>query len=190
MEKKKDITRGQFFQCCATAACSLVPLTLLPPPARAEDGNPETDWYKSQLDQARVRFAEMLRVIDRTVDDSTRKKILENVGRECARQFSDATWKKYEGNIKDYLVVIQKPDGWVESAVYDEANGTLTITDKAHRCSCPLVKQGTTPASQCECTLGWQRETYSRILGKPVDAVLLKSVLRGDKRCVYQIRIL
>ena len=60
------------------------------------------------------------------------------------------------------------PNGWMTSAEHDRKAGVITIVDRATSCTCPLVKQGLTPAAQCECTLGWQEETYSRILGRPV----------------------
>lgn len=189
MNNIPDISRGQFFRCCASAACSFVALGALSPAAEAENGNPEADWYKDRLDQARVRFSKMVEVLDSALPTDSRKKIFESVGRECANQYSELTWKKYRGNLKGFLESIQTKDGWVESVVFDERQGVITITDKQHTCTCPLVKQGTTPASQCDCTLGWQKETYSQIVGKPVHAVVLKSILRGDDRCVYQITI-
>jgi predicted hydrocarbon binding protein len=167
-----------------------VALEAISPMAEAQSGNPEAEWYKDQLDRARIRFAKMVTVLESTLPEDFRKKIFENVGRECANQYSDLTWKKYHDNIKGFLDSIQTKDGWVESVVFDETKGVITITDKQHKCTCPLVKQGTTPASQCDCTLGWQKETYSQILGRPVQAAVLKSILRGDDRCVFQITIM
>jgi hypothetical protein len=46
-----------------------------------------------------------------------------------------------------------------------------------------------TPGSFCDCTLGWQEEAYSEILGRPVKAELEESILRGGKRCVYRMTI-
>jgi hypothetical protein len=37
--------------------------------------------------------------------------------------------------------------------------------------------------------LGWQKQTYSAILGKPVEAELEQSLLRGGSRCVYRIQV-
>jgi hypothetical protein len=48
---------------------------------------------------------------------------------------------------------------------------------------------GMTPGSFCDCTLGWQEEAYSEILGRPVKAELEESILRGGKRCVYRMTI-
>jgi hypothetical protein len=51
------------------------------------------------------------------------------------------------------------------------------------------VKPGVTPPDFCNCTLGWQKEAYSAILGRPVEAELEESILRGGSRCVFRIRI-
>ncbi len=88
-----------------------------------------------------------------------------------------------------FLTAIQLPSGWVEKTEYNEATGTIRIFDRSKTCTCTLVDEKFTPSDQCECILGWQKETYSRILGKPVDAVLEESILRGSTRCVFRIQV-
>jgi hypothetical protein len=53
-----------------------------------------------------------------------------------------------------------------------------------------MVKEGVTPPSFCDCTLGWQEAAYSTILGRPVRAELEESILRGGKKCIYRIRVI
>jgi predicted hydrocarbon binding protein len=190
MENTHELTRSGFLKCCASGACSLIAIASAPASALAETNNPDADRWKGQLDQARVRFAAMVSVLDKTLDEPTKKQVFGSVGRECARQFSQDTWEKYKGNFPAFLNDMQGPNGWVAKVDYDEKRGILTITDRPRKCSCPLVKQGSTSATQCLCTLGWQEETYSRLLGKPVEASIVKSILRGDDSCVYRIRIL
>ena len=95
---------------------------------------------------------------------------------------------RYKGNIHGFLEEGRRL--WMAEADYDEAKGTIRIVDKGPSCSCPMVKVGMTPGSFCDCTLGWQEEAYSEILGRPVKAELEESILRGGKRCVYRINIL
>jgi hypothetical protein len=78
----------------------------------------------------------------------------------------------------------------VEKAEYDDAKGTIRIVDKSPTCTCPLVRQNLTPPSFCDCTLGWQKEAYSAVVGRPVEATLEESILRGGKKCVFRIQIL
>jgi len=139
------------------------------------------------VDALRVRYATLLRLVRHHVPEDTQRTILRELGRECARQFKGMTYEKFAGNLEGFLAEARGPNGWMASAEHDRKAGLLTIVDRAKSCSCPLVKQGLTPAAQCECTLGWQEETYSRILGRPVKASLTESILRGSNRCVFRI---
>jgi len=84
---------------------------------------------------------------------------------------------------------LEGPDGGALKTEYDEKAGNIRVFDRGPHCSCPPVKEGLTSA-QCDCTLGWQRETYSAILGLPVDGAVEESILRGDKRCVFRMTVL
>lgn len=182
------MTRSDFMK-CTLGMCSCAAFAFLPQEAeaQAESGNVEIDELKARLDAARKRFAILIRILNENLDAPTRKKILENLGRECARQYSSLT-DKYKGNIDGFLETIRKQ--WVEKAEYDKEAGIIRVADKWKNCSCPLVDQSLTPSDFCNCTLGWQKETYSTILGRPVEATLEESILRGGSHCVYRIQIL
>ena len=185
-----EMTRSEFMKCCALGMCSCAALpALLAEPAVAQSVDSEAGRLKQQLDAVQIRYAKLVNILNHDLDEPTRKKIFESLGRECARQFRSVTYEKYKGDIRGFLAHIQKPEGWVETAEYDEKAGTIRIVDRLRKCSCPLVRQDLTPPAQCDCTLGWQRETYSAILGKPVVAELEESILRGGKRCVFRIRV-
>ncbi|HBF35650.1 TPA: hypothetical protein DDW35_13895, partial [Candidatus Sumerlaeota bacterium] len=78
---------------------------------------------------------------------------------------------------------------WVEKAEYDEKNKVITIVDRATTCNCPAVQKTAMPGAYCQCSLGWQKYAYSTIVGKPVDVVVVESILRGGKRCAFKITI-
>lgn len=183
------MTRSDFVACCAlgACACALPAVAIAETPGRSADS--ELDWVKSQLEAARIRYAKLVGILDANLDDATKKKVFDSLGRECARQFRSMTYEKYRGNIKGFLQMARGPEGWATEAEYDEAKGVIRIVDRARNCSCPLAKKDLTPASQCLCTLGWQRETYSAILGKPVEAELEESILRGGTKCVFRITV-
>ncbi len=111
----------------------------------------------------------------------------ESLGREHGRE-SFALANKYKGDVEGFLAELRGQ--WVEKAEYDAAKGTIRIVDRSRACSCPLVKQGLTPADFCDCSLGWQKEVYSVVAGRPVEATIEESLLRGGKRCVFRISIL
>lgn len=182
-------TRSDFLKCCLLGACACAF------PAAATDekptapANPEAEWLRGQVEAVRVRYAKLTSILDTTLDQTAKERVFDSLGRECGRQFRSATWEKYRGNLRGFLDYAQGPQGWMAKADFDEKAGTLRVVDRSSKCTCPLVQQGLTSATQCLCTLGWQRETYSQILGKPVEAELEESILRGGTKCVFRIRV-
>jgi predicted hydrocarbon binding protein len=156
-------------------------------PAGAEEpANAEVEALKWKLEFMRKRFAKLVGILSENLDEGTRKRVFEGLGRECARMFMDLTGK-FKGDPRGFLEEIQKR--WAKSAEYDEAAGRIRVVDKSDRCTCAFVDEQLTPPAFCDCTLGWQKETYAMILGQPVDAELEESVLRGGKRCVFRIQL-
>jgi predicted hydrocarbon binding protein len=185
-----DLTRSEFFKGCLMGFCACAAPAAVSAQSASAPANPEVERVKSQLEAARLRYGLLVQILDTKLDETKKREILDALGRECARQYRAMTFEKYRGDIDGFLRFVQGPEGWVEKVDYDKAAGTIRIVDRSTRCSCPLVQRGITPATQCQCTLGWQRETYSAILGQPVDATLEQSILRGDARCVFVVRVL
>jgi len=183
-----EITRSEFMKCCTAGLCSCAAMAIVPEAAAAEPGNPEAEWLKSQVEAMKIRYAKLAGILDQELGEPQKTRVFETLGRECARQYRSLTFDKYKGDIDGFLNSIQRPDGWVEKVEYDKQAGTIRIIDRSGKCSCPLVKAGLTPDVQCKCTLGWQKETYSEILGHPVEAEVEESILRGGKRCVFRIK--
>jgi predicted ArsR family transcriptional regulator len=140
-----------------------------------------------RADAARLRFSKLIQIIQDSLPEDGRKQILHALGGKCADTYRAALLDRYKGDIEGFLAEGRR--SWMAEAVYDRENGTIRIVDKAPSCSCPMVKVGTTPPSFCDCTLGWQEQAYSEILGRRVRAELEESILRGGKRCVYRITI-
>jgi hypothetical protein len=76
-----------------------------------------------------------------------------------------------------------------ERLAFDAPRRKITIVTRERNCDCPLVNDNRMPACYCDCSIGWQRHTYETILGKPVEAEVKESVLRGAKRCVFEVRL-
>ncbi|MCJ7783511.1 MAG: hypothetical protein MUP41_06220, partial [Desulfobacterales bacterium] len=94
---------------------------------------------------------------------------------------------KYRGDLQGFLAKVKT--AWLEKAEYDEKTGILRVIGKPNPCACPLVKVGRTPADFCNCTLGWQQEAFSTVIGKPVTAEIEETVLRGGERCSFRITV-
>jgi len=168
--------------------CSCAAVALLPPPtAQADTGSPELDQLRWRVDFMQKRFAALVDILSQNLDEPTLKKVWESLGRDHGRDYRFLS-DKYKGNVQGFLDDISKQ--WVEKAEYDAAKGAIRIVDKSPTCTCPLVKQGLTPPSFCDCTLGWQKEVYAAVSGRPVEASLEESLLRGGKKCVFRIQIL
>ncbi len=154
--------------------------------AEEKPADEDVEALKWKLDFMRKRFAKLVGILDAHLDEGTRKKVFEEMGRECARLFVDLTGK-YKGNPRAFLEEIQKR--WARSAEYDEAAGSIRVVDRSDHCTCAFVDERLTPPAFCDCTLGWQKETYSTILGEPVDAELEESILRGGKKCAFRMQV-
>jgi len=140
------------------------------------------------IEGGRLRFSRLIEVIEAKLPEQERKQVLHSLGAKCADTYRASLIDRYKGNPKGFLEEGRR--SWMAEADYDEAKGLIRIVDKSPHCSCPMVKEGSTPPSFCDCTLGWQEEAYSTILGRPVKAELEESILRGGKKCVYRIRVI
>jgi hypothetical protein len=185
--------RNEFFKTCGAGICGCGVLGLLAPlAARADDTTvpaavPEDyELLKQQLDGGRERFAKLLSVMGEQLDDATRGKILQGLGRQCAQDYGPF-FNKYRGDLPGFLEKINT--AWVEQADYNEKTGILRVVGKPAPCACPLVKMGRTPAEFCDCSRGWTQAAYSTVLGKPVTVEIEESVLRDGSRCSFRIGI-
>lgn len=142
---------------------------------------------KGKLEAGQLRFASFVKAMEKDFDGPERKRLFNDFGRQCARSYGPALIDRYKGNLHGFLE--EGLRGWMAEAKYDEGAGTIRVVDRSPHCTCPLVKEGATPPSWCDCTLGWQEEAYSEILGRPVKAELEESILRGGKRCVFVMKV-
>jgi hypothetical protein len=69
-------------------------------------------------------------------------------------------------------------DGEVIYAAYD-------------RCYCGSVNKTRELflATYCHCSCGWYQQLFETLLDRPVEVELLGSILQGDERCRFLIRI-
>jgi predicted hydrocarbon binding protein len=184
--------RNDFMKTCGAGLCGCGMLGFLGPlSAWAENGEGQTatapvesSQLKQELDGSRERFAKLVSIIGEDLDGATRDRILARLGRECAKVHS-AFFQKYSADLQGFLAKVKT--AWLEKAEYDENTGILRVIGKPSPCACPLVKVGRTPADFCNCTLGWQQEAFSTVIGKPVTAEIEETVLRGGTRCSFRI---
>jgi predicted hydrocarbon binding protein len=140
-------------------------------------------WWMSHTQKQTARLWQLL---ETRLDEKTRVALLEELGRNCAASLDWA--RQYQGNIDGFIKYLDARIG--EKAVYDKEKGTVTITTPERDCVCRMVNSKLTPPIFCACSMGWQKYTYEIILNKKVEVEVKESVLRGSKRCVFEVRIL
>lgn len=146
-----------------------------------ESESPEVRGLKRKIEFMQKRMARLVAALDAP----TRQKVLETMGRECAKEFSSLT-ERFRGRPEAFLEEARRQ--WVKTASFDRSSGSIRIVDRAGGCTCAFVQPGLTPADFCACTLGWQKEAYSTIMNEPVEAELEASILQGAPACAFRIR--
>jgi predicted hydrocarbon binding protein len=171
---------------CTLGICSCAVLsggTLLSASSAVADE--KEDW---RLGFMRTRFAKLIGILDSTVDGETKKKILENMGRACARE-NLAFYEKFKNDPEGYLNEVKQK--WAERTEYDKEAQTIRIVGKkTEKCFCPFVDQSITPKDFCYCSSGYIKETLETVLGRPVEAVIEESKLRGGERCTHSATVI
>ncbi len=175
--------RHEFFAVAGTlGACMCCPGVALAQTPTAGSQDPEVKQLKGKVDFMQKRMAKLVRALD----EPTRTKVLETLGRECAKEAAQMT-EPFRGKPREFVVEAKRR--WASDATYDEAAGRIRVVGRAEPCGCPFVQAGLTPGAFCACGVGWQKEVFSVVLNRPVDAELESSVLRGGKECTFRMQV-
>lgn len=176
--------RKNFFKsACGLGVCSCIGLGLLTAnksnAAETQENDPNGRFVKN-------RFAKLIGILDSTLDEETRNKIIEDLGRECAKDGSISA--RFVNNPEGFFDEIHTR--WGENFTYDKEKGFIRIETPERDCVCPFVDSKIISKSICQCSVGWQTQTYNTIFGKEVEAKCVESVVRGSKKCVFEVRVL
>jgi predicted hydrocarbon binding protein len=129
--------------------------------------------------------------LNSSLEEETITDILIKTGKKCIHpEFINRMKHAWEGSRDlDNLITAINTD-WTNS----DANAKIYRMDDSifaeyGECYCSLVRDypGRVPPLWCECSRGWLIQLFESILEKPVDVRLLKSVKRGDEKCLFQI---
>ena len=111
--------------------------------------------------------------------------ILQNTGRECARL--GGLGAKFKGDPEGYFATARK--NWGTEFSWDKEKGVITVAVAEGECNCPLVDNKRTLPFFCNCSVGYQKESFQNVFGRPVTATLKQSKLAGGKRSLYQVTL-
>ncbi len=176
--------RREFLKQCAGGLCTCAAASAIAPAtALASDAKPPEDW---RLPFVKRRYAKLVDILSAQTDEKTVDAILIQLGRSCAAEFGMI--QQHAGDIDGFITEFRKLTK--EEVSYDRTTGVVKVVGAERGdCFCPLVDSHKTSARACNCSLGWQQYTYETLLGKKVTVELKESVLRGGKRCVFEIHI-
>lgn len=164
---------------CGLGICSCVGL-LYTPDLQAKK-NDQPTWKDGFV---KHRFAKLIGILDAMLDENTKNQIIENLGKECAK---NSFAVHYKNNMEGFFQEIHNRLG--ENASYDKEKKLIRVETPERDCVCPLIDSKVISKSVCQCSVGWQQQTYNMILGTEVEAKCIESVVRGSKKCVFEIQI-
>ena len=150
---------------------------------KIKDMNWRLNW---RLNHAKGQLCILLNEIEDDIPLEKRKEILEKMGRNCA---SSTSWaEKYKGDPEVYFEFMNTAHG--ETITYDRKKGLIkVVSGERDQCPCPIVDSSKTPPYYCHCSIGWQKQIYETMLDKKVEVNLVESVLRGSKRCIFEVTV-
>ncbi len=182
--KATAINRMDFLRhcACACAAAAFAPSAAL----AAGETKPPEDW---RLRFVKQRYARLLEILAERLDAKALEETLFALGSFCSG-LGDGTTIRFRSNLEGYREAVRKGVSG-DNITYDWDRGLITMaSDERTDCFCPLISRlSHTPEVACNCSLGWQQHTWETLLQRPVQVVLKESVLRGGKRCVFEIHV-
>lgn len=181
--------RKQFFgSACKLGFCgcaSMMYFTVPNAKANTRDEEEKTDW---RIGFMQKRFAKLINTMDSNLDESQKNMLLENMGRECAKEYIE-NFLHYKGDIEGFLGYVKEK--WADKTEFNkEKKEIVIIGKKKERCFCPFVSNAITPQSFCSCSMGWQKEMYEMVTEQNVEVILNTSILQGDESCNSTIKLL
>jgi len=177
--------RKDFLKNCAGAMCACVAANMISPATmNAAETAPADDW---RLRFAKERYGKLLEILSNKMDEKALNETLHKMG-ECCSGFGDQWINSHRGDFEGLCKDIEKgPSG--DTVTYDRDKSIIMmISPERTNCFCPLNDKNT-PKVVCNCSLGWQKHTWESFFQKKVKVELKESVLRGGKRCVFEIQI-
>lgn len=165
---------------CGLGLCGCVANLLDPPEAVASSQATEAD---QKLAFARYQVAQLVRQMAAGPAVPACAEMLEQTGRECAKLGS--LGPKFKGDPAGYFA--QAKQAWGTDFQWDKAKGIVTVAVAEGPCGCPLVDSKRTPSFWCHCSVGYQKESFSAVFGRPVQVSLKESKLAGGRRCVFEV---
>jgi len=202
-----SVTRQEFLSsvgragagsCLCAMLCAVDAALAGEPPPKTSTRPPKDRATKRTefLDQWTRRFFD---VVDETLDEKTRKKLMMANGRACHREYLKSVGAKVTPIPFEKWAAVVKEKGTDGSIQVEGRTILFQFLSSAETgqpsiegtCLCPLVetKPPGLSATYCLCSLGYVQDIFEQNLGTTVEVELVDSVLRGGKRCKFKITV-
>lgn len=205
--RKESMNRKDFFKAagkmgfgaCLCGAAGGLGTALAGIQAQTQPGEKTGERAIKRLEFADAWVKRFFHVIDQTLDEGTRQKLMMLNGKTCFLDWIRDTkqeikpvdfeaWvKKAAANRRDVL----KVEGNVIYYQYTSSAETGANVREGI-CLCPMAESkpdGLSP-TYCHCSVGYVREMFRLRFNRNVEVELLDSVLKGGKRCQFKITVL
>lgn len=90
------------------------------------------------------------------------------------------------GKPEEFIAFLEETWGW--KVMFDRGNGIIIADENKPFGVCPLADSVKCP-ELCSCSEGFAEMMFGKVFGRPVRAAVKASVLRGDKSCVYEVKL-
>jgi hypothetical protein len=178
------MNRTEFLRSCSGGLCACIVAPAVS--AGASEAAVPQDW---RLRFVRQRYAKLVGILSTKMDPKALDGVLHELGAYCSS--SDPRLTQYRGDLEGYCAHLKQTASGDDVAVDRERNIITVTSPERTDCFCPWISvEHQTPAVVCNCSLGWQQATWETVTGKRVQVELKESVLRGGKRCVFEVRVL
>ncbi len=172
----------------------------VPAPAGTKPGDKSVERAAKRMEFVDGWVTRFFEVADRTLDEPTRRQLMEENGKACFAAYAGppkkqprpdeferfAKWIAENGAARGYSI-----EGRVIGFEYVGSAETGQASPEKI-CLCPLVeaqKAGSISRTYCHCSVGYVREMHERMLGRPVQVELVDAILWGGKRCRFRMTV-
>ncbi len=169
------------------------------PEAAAAPGTPPVTPCGDRVVQGQTVLRRLMRQLDATFPKDVRDRFMAGCGRACfegangprkdppSREQARRFLEKIETHVGAQNVRRSGGETIVRFEFTENPRGLKTAD---RYCLCPIMEDAPQDVSPtyCQCSVGYVQEIFERGMGTPASVVVLDSVLRGGKSCVFEVR--
>jgi len=206
--KKEAMNRKDFFKtagkigvgACLCGAAGGLGTALAGIQAQTQPGDKTGDRAIKRLEFADSWVKRFFDVMDQTLDEGTRKKLMMLNGKTCFQDWIRETKQEiipvaFETWARKAAEANQQEGFKVEgNVIHFQYNSSAETGGEAKEgvCLCSMAESkpaGMSP-TYCYCSVGYVKEMFELRFNRKVDVELLDSVLKGGKRCRFKITVI